>query len=130
MPFNVMAVLIAALAGFVVGGVWYGPLFGSVWQRAASMTPEALAGRNMARVFGLSFVLLLVAAAVLALFIGPDQPVSFGLLAGLAAGAGWVAPAFGIVYLFERRPAGQWLVNAGYFVVTLGVMGAVLAAWP
>jgi hypothetical protein len=130
MPFNPLAVLIAALAGFVIGGVWYGPLFGSVWQRASGMTPEALARRNMAQVFGVSFVLLLVAAAVLALFIGPDQPVSFGLLAGVAAGAGWVAPAFGIVYLFERRPAAQWLVNAGYFVVTLGVMGAVLAAWP
>jgi hypothetical protein len=39
-------------------------------------------------------------------------------VAGGAAGLGWVATAFGIVYLFEARPLAQWLVNAGYFVAT------------
>jgi hypothetical protein len=130
MPFNWMAVIAATVAGFVIGGLWYGPLFGRAWERAAGMSPEALAGRNMARVFGVSFVLLLIAAAVLALFIGPEQPIAFGLMAGAAAGAGWVAPAFGVVYLFEARPLRQWLVNAGYFVLTLAVMGGILAAWP
>lgn len=130
MPVNWMAVLAATLAGFVVGGLWYGPLFGRAWQTAAGMDPESLARRNMPRVFAASFLLLLVAAVVLALFVGPGQPVRFGLMAGAAAGLGWVAPAFGVVYLFERRPLGHWLVNAGYFIVTLTLMGGILTAWP
>jgi hypothetical protein len=130
MTVNWMAVVVAALSGFIIGGVWYGPLFGAAWQRAADMSANALARRNMARVFGVSFALLLLAAIVLAFFIGPDQSVSFGLMAGAAAGLGWVATAFGVVYLFEARPLSHWLVNAGYFIVTLAVMGAILAAWP
>jgi hypothetical protein len=130
MPFNVVAVLVATLAGFVIGGLWYGPLFGAAWQRHAGVTPETLAARNMGVVFGVSFLLLLVAAVNLAMFIGPDQPLSFGLMAGAAAGIGWVATAFGVVYLFEARPFGHWLVNAGYFAVTLAVMGGILTAWP
>jgi hypothetical protein len=130
MPFNWMAVLAAALTGFVIGGLWYGPLFGRTWQSASGMSPEVLAGRNLARVFGVSFLLLLIAAVMLARFIGPGQPVSFGVMAGAAAGAGWVATAFGVIYLFEARPLAQWLVNAGYFIVTFVVMGGILAAWP
>lgn len=130
MPFNWVPVLAATLAGFIIGGLWYGPLFGRTWQTAAGMSPAALAGRNMARVFGASLLLLLIAAAMLALFIGPEQPVSFGLMAGAAAGVGWVATAFGVVYLFEARPLAQWLVNAGYFIVTLTIMGGIVAAWP
>jgi hypothetical protein len=124
-----MAIVAAALSGFLIGGLWYGPLFGRRWQTASGMTAEALAGRNMVQVFGVSFLLLLISAIMLALFIGPGKPVSFGLLAGGAAGVGWVATAFGVVYLFERRSLAQWLVNAGYFVATLVAMGAILAAW-
>jgi hypothetical protein len=130
MPFNVVAVVVAALTGFVIGGLWYGPLFGAAWQRTSGVTPEVLAARNMAVVFGVSLLLLLVAAVNLAMFIGPDQPVSFGLMAGAAAGIGWVATAFGVVYLFEARSFGHWLINAGYFAVTLTAMGGILTAWP
>jgi hypothetical protein len=55
---------------------------------------------------------------VRALFIGPGRPIAFGLVAGGAAGLGWVATAFGVVYLFEAGPLAQRLVNAGYFVAT------------
>lgn len=130
MPINWMAVLAATFTGFVIGGLWYTPLFGAAWQRATGLGAEALAARSMPRVFGLSFLLLLVAAINLAMFIGPGQTVLFGAFAGGAAGIGWVATAFGVVYLFEARPLTHWLVNAGYFVVTLTAMGAILAAWP
>jgi hypothetical protein len=37
--------------------------------------------------------------------------------------------ALGITCLFERRPPRQWLIDAGYHVVALTAMGAVLGAW-
>jgi hypothetical protein len=40
-----------------------------------------------------------------------------------------VATAFGVVYLFERRPIALFFINGGYNVVAYTVMGAILGAW-
>jgi hypothetical protein len=32
---NLLAILVAAAAGFLVGGIWYGPLFGKGWKSMA-----------------------------------------------------------------------------------------------
>jgi hypothetical protein len=44
-------------------------------------------------------------------------------------GAFWVATAFGVVYLFERRPMSLLLINGGYNVVVYTVMGVIIGAW-
>ena len=40
-----------------------------------------------------------------------------------------VAFAIGVDYLFERKSVTHWLINAGHFVVTFVVMGAIIGAW-
>lgn len=127
---DAVAVAVAALSSFVVGGVWYGPLFGKAWMRASGIDEEKAAQANMAKVMGLSFTLQLVAAAVLLMFIGPEAEPGFAVAAAAAVGAFWVAPALGVVYLFEQRPLAHWAVNAGYNVVAFTVMGVVLGFWP
>jgi hypothetical protein len=126
---NWLAVLVATLSAFAVGFLWYGPVLGRTWMRASGMTEEQARQGNMPLVFGLAFVLQLVATTVLANFIAGDATVLFGLLAGGAVGLFLIAPALGIVYLFERRPLAHWLVNAGYHVVTFAVIGAILGAF-
>ena len=37
---NWLAVLVAAASGFVIGGLWYGPLFQKPWMRLSGMTKE------------------------------------------------------------------------------------------
>lgn len=127
---DVVAVVVAAVSSFVVGGIWYGPLFGKAWMRASGITEEKAREANMAKVMGLSFLLQLVAAAVLLMFIGPEAAPGFAVAAAAAVGLFWVAPALGVVYLFEQRPLGHWAVNAGYNVVAFTVMGIVLGFWP
>ena len=51
-----LGVLLAALATFVVGGLWYSVLFAKVWQREAGVTDEQLK-RGTVRVFVGSFLL-------------------------------------------------------------------------
>jgi hypothetical protein len=119
-----LAVGLAALAAFVVGGLWYSLLFAKPWQRAAGVTDEQLR-TGAPRIFIGSFLLAVVMAASLAAFIG-DGGLLFGTLAGLAAGLTWVAAAFGITYLFERRSIALWAINAGYHVVTFTAMGAII----
>ena len=128
--FNVLAVLAAAVATFVLGGLWYSPaLFGKAWQREAGVTDEQMRTSNKAMIFGLAFVLSLVAAFVFAMFLGPRPPVSLGLGAGFAAGLCWVAASFGINYLFEQRSFKLWLINAGYHTLQFTIIGLILALW-
>ena len=127
---NLWAVLAAAASGFVVGGLWYSPaLFGRMWMRETGLTEQQLAASNMAVIFGLSFVLSVVAALVFAMFLGPAPKVDFALMAGLSAGVAWVGTSFGINYLFERKSLKLFLINAGYHTVQFALMGLVLGLW-
>ena len=128
---NYIAVAAAAVSAFLLGGLWYSPiLFAKKWM--AYTGNECAEGEkpkgNMAVIFGGAFVLNLIAAAVLAMFIGP-MPLRFATLAGLAVGLCWVATSFGVNDLFERRPLGLWLINAGYVVLQYTIMGAVIGAF-
>ena len=128
--FNILAVLAAAVATFVLGGLWYSPaLFGKAWQREAGVTDEQMRTSNKVMIFGLAFVLSLIAAFVFALFLGPRPPVNLGLGAGFAAGLCWVAASFGINYLFEQRSFKLWLINAGYHTLQFTIIGLILALW-
>ncbi|MEM7096736.1 MAG: DUF1761 domain-containing protein [Pseudomonadota bacterium] len=127
--FNVWAVLGAGVTSFVIGGIWYGPVFGQVWITAFGFTEEDLASRPVGRTFGLSLLLALIAAANLELFIGAQADWVFGATAGFFAGFGWVAMFLGILYLFEMRKLAAYLIDAGYCVICLTVMGVLLGAF-
>ena len=124
------AVFVAALSSFLLGGLWYSPaLFGKAWMRETGLDEAALAKGNPAMIFGLSFVLALVSAAVFAMFLGPKPELGFAVGAGVAAGAGWVATSFGINYLFERKTFPHFAMNAAYHVVQFTLFGIVLGLW-
>ena len=96
---------------------------------AFRFTKSDLNTRNMPKVFGLSLLLAFVAALNLELFIGVNADISFGLIAGFLAGFGWVATLLGILYLFENRSFKAFLINAGYCILALTLMGGILGAW-
>jgi hypothetical protein len=121
---NPWAVAAAAASTFVLGGLWYSLLFAKAWQAAAGVTDEQLK-RGQARVFIGSALLAIVQALSLAAFIGAGG-AAFGTAAGAAAGITWVATAFGVNYLFERRPLRLYLINAGYNVLAFTLMGLLI----
>ena len=122
--FNWLAVAVAALSSFVIGGLWYSVLFARPGQRAAGVTDEQLA-HGTARVFIGSAILAIVMAISLAAFIGQNG-LGFGVFAGFATGATFVAAAFGVNYLFERRSPLLFAINGSYNVVSFTVMGAII----
>ncbi|MDA0688614.1 MAG: DUF1761 domain-containing protein [Proteobacteria bacterium] len=123
---NWLSVIIAAVSAFMVGGLWYGPLFGKAWAEGFGLSDEYLASRNMPMVFGVSLLLSFIAAINLEMFIGAEATLAFGVFAGFTAGFGWVAAFLGILYLFEKRTLKVFLINGGYCVVALTTMGAIL----
>ena len=127
---NFLAVIVAALSGFLVGGIWYSPImFSKVWVKEVGLSGDEIKNANMGKVFIGSFILSLIIAFNLAAFIGPEADFQFGLFAGAATGIGWVAMSLGIIYLFEQRSMKLFLINAGYQAVTYTIMGGILGLW-
>ena len=131
MHINHFAVLSAALAAFVIGGVWYSPiLFHKAWMNASGLNERDLRQGGMGKIFGLSFLLSLIMAYNLAAFLAaPDTTMLWGATAGALAGIGWVALSIGVLGLFERRSWKYVLINGGYFATTFIAMGAIIGAW-
>jgi len=127
---NWISVFVAALSGFVIGGLWYGPLFQKPWMRLSGMTKQKGAQASMAVTFGGAYVLNLLAAIGIAMLLGDHGGWATGLHTGAFAGFFFVSAALGVIHLFERRPLGLWCINAGYQVVNFAAMGAILGAWP
>ncbi len=112
---------------FLVGGLWYGPLFLKVWQKEAGISEADMQRRHPAWVFGGSFVLQLLAAYfmghVLATYGDPPLKVDVMIAGGLALA--FVVTAFGVNYLFAGRSVKLFAIDAGYFLVTYSLMGVI-----
>ncbi len=122
---NIWAVLAAAVSAFFLGGLWYGLIFAKAWQTRAGITDEQLESQNQAKIFSLAFLLALVAAFIFGEFLGPQPDLSFAIGAGVSAGLAWVAATLGIIYLFEQRPLGHWLINGGYATLQFALFGLI-----
>jgi hypothetical protein len=123
---NWLAIILAALSSFLLGFLWYSILFSKRWMKENGFTSDSMKDANMLKIFGLSFLFILFASFMLALFIGNDAGAGFGASAGLLAGLGWVFTFLGVIYLFERRSLALFLINACYSVVSLTVMGLLI----
>jgi hypothetical protein len=126
---NWLAVIAAAISMFVIGGIWYGPLFAKPWQKAAGLSDEQLANANMPVIFGLALVLSLLMAANLAFFVAGVADLGAVIGYSVAAGLGWAAFGLSIVALFERRRLSYHLINGGYLTLSFVVMGLILGLW-
>jgi uncharacterized membrane protein YagU involved in acid resistance len=127
--FNVLAVLVAALSSFMLGGLWYSDaLFGKAWRREAG--DDRVPGQgHPAKVFGLSFVFALVAAFAYAWLVPAPATATVALAQGLVAGAGIVAASFGINYQFAGHSAKLWLIDGGYHAVQFVLYGLIIGLW-
>lgn len=128
---NWMAVAVAAVSNFVLGGLWYSKmLFGKAWQEENNLTDDDLKRGNMAKIFGLSFLWSVIMSFNLAMFLNDSKTdTAWGMTAGFLAGFGWVAMAIFTIGLFEHKSWRYMLINAGYMVVSFVLMGFILGIW-
>ncbi|MES2324198.1 MAG: DUF1761 domain-containing protein [Pseudomonadota bacterium] len=124
---NLLAVSVAAVSSFFVGGLWYSSkLFGPAWN--AENGGEKPPG-HPAKVFGISFAFSLIGAACFAYWLGAAPPLDAALKAGALAGFGLVATSFGINYQFAQRSLKLWLIDGGYHLVQFMLFGLILGLW-
>ncbi|QXV64075.1 DUF1761 domain-containing protein [Mucilaginibacter sp. 21P] len=127
---NLPAVLVAALSGFAIGGIWYAPsVFGKAWMADNGLTTDAIQQGNKAKIFGFTAFFSLLMAFNLAMFLADAKTdVSWGATASFLAGI-WTFSAVAIHSLFELKSWRLIFINGGYSVVTLTVMGAIIGIW-
>jgi len=131
---NYLAVVVATLASFAIGSLWYSPLlFGKGWQKAVNLSEDDIKNSNMFKTFGFSFILMFIMALGVALFQqGHDNATSTalgGLIHGLFLAIFFVATSYGVNMLYQQKSFKLWLIDAGYQTVLLAVMGLIIGAW-
>lgn len=127
---NFLAILIAALSTFFVGGLWYSPLlFAKVWMKENKLSDEDLKGGNYFKIYGVTFLLALVIATNLSMFYGTEIDGVMGAFYGFLTGFGWVSMSVATTYLFERKSLKLILINCGYHVVTYTMVGFIVGVW-
>lgn len=122
----IIAVVLAALALFALGGLWYTVLFGRLW-RAEMGISEDQVGSPMVMQFVVSIIASLVIAFTLSRLIG-EAGTSYGLKVGAGTGAGIGAALLAQNSCYESRSLRFWAINAAYVVVGLGIMGTIVGA--
>lgn len=127
---NFVNVLVAVLAGSVVGFVWYAkPLFGARWQQLTKLTDKKIKQANMGAVMGTSLVTAAVSALGLSLLVDVLVLSSAyqGALLGVMVAVAFVSANKLSATTFEQRSRELWLLNSGGDIAIYAVMGAVLA---
>lgn len=131
MHVNILAVLVAAIAGMIVGGLWYSPLlFAKPWLKLNDVK-DMKPGEGAVVGYITAFIGTLIMAYVLAHFIGYVVATTLwaGAVTGLWAWLGFTGTAFLTTYTFSNRPKKLWAIDAFQYLVVFMVMGAILAAW-
>jgi hypothetical protein len=127
---NWLAVLVAGISSFVIGGIWYSPaLFGKAWMKENGLSLEQIQKSNKGKVYGLALVLSLIMAVNLAMFLSDSSiQLSTGLLYGFLTGL-WIFCGIAIVGLFEQKTARYIFINGGYMLVALTLIGGIIGIW-
>jgi hypothetical protein len=128
---NLWAVLVAAFVNFVLGGLWYSPLlFVKPWLAMSGVSKEAF-DAGIAKGIVVEAISSLVMAFVMAMAIPATGAVGLatGLLIGLLLWLGFVATVLLGSITHEHKPFGYFAINAGYRLVAMLAMGAILTLW-
>jgi hypothetical protein len=133
---NYIAVALAAVASMVIGFVWYGPmLFAKPWMKYMGYSQKDLKKEQakMGPLYGISFVLAVLTAFVLSYMIVMAQnffeypKLSTGLITAFWMWLGFVMPVQATSAIFStNRSMGLFLINTGYQLACLLVMGLIL----
>ena len=130
-PINFAALAVAAAIKTVIGMIWFAPAtFGSRWIRYVQCDPEELK-RGLPKALLADVISNFVMAYVLvhsAHYAGAAN-AGQGAAVGFFNWLGFVAVATLFSVTFEQRPLGLWVINNGFHLVGLVIMGIIVTVW-
>ncbi len=134
MRINYLAVLVATIVHFLIGGLWYGILFSNKFVELIGWNQEKLKqmeSHNPTKEMIIAFISSLVLCYILALFVQYTKANTAreGLQTAFWLWLGFVATTQLATVVFEERNPGLYLLNVGYQFVGCAAAGIILALW-
>ena len=131
MKTNYAAVVVAAIAYWMLGAVWYGVLFSKPWMELEHMSMEQAKSMNPVLPYVITLLLNLVIAYVVAQICvwRNANTVGRGAAVGVLLWVGVVGPITFTTYMYEMRPHLLFAINEFYPLAGLVLMGAILGTW-
>lgn len=136
---NYLAVLVAAIVIFVLGGLWYSPmLFAKRWIALQGRTEEQMraqaAAANMPLMYLSAFVCAFIQAWVMAMVIGhmsqvADMGVAHAAIFSTLLWLGFAGTTSYATALFSGKPKQLWAIDSLYNLVSFVLAGIILAVW-
>jgi len=130
---NWLAVLVAAIAYFMLGAVWYSKaLFGTKWAALVGLdTNDPNKSKGMAKMMAGTFVLILITCMGIAMLVTRmDLSVlPSALKLGLITGIGFAATAVSISFIYESRPTALYFIDCGYHLAGHLIAAIILVLW-
>ena len=130
---NWLAVLVAAVAYFLLGALWYSVLFGKKWAQLVKLdTSNPDLKKGMGGMMISTFVLVLIVCfglEVLIIKFNFLQELSYGIKLGLLTGLAFATTAVSIHYVYENKPTNLYLINNGYHVIGHIIAASILVLW-
>ncbi|MBP9771502.1 MAG: DUF1761 domain-containing protein [Candidatus Pacebacteria bacterium] len=133
---NYLAILVSGVVAMIVGGLWYGPLFGKQWMTLmgmncdpASITPEQK--KQMYKSYAFMFVGSLVMAFVFSTTLAAFGAVgaSMALQGAFWTWLGFFVPVLMGSVLWEMKPWKLFFINAGHYLISLAITALILTLW-
>jgi hypothetical protein len=131
---NWLAVLVAAVAYFVLGAIWYSKaVFANKWVQGHGINVnDPNAKKGMGQIMTLSFLAFFVISLTLAILIhkmGLTGGVMSGLKVGLITGVGISSMTICIAYLYTKKPITLHIIDGMYHVVGQVIAAIILCVW-
>lgn len=129
---NWLAVLVAAVAYFMLGAIWYSKaLFATQWARAVGLKMDDPNKKGLGKMMLTSFILILLTCLGLALLVARlDLTVWMsGLKLGATTGLLFACTAVAISFVYESRPTSLYFIDGGYHLVGHLAAAIILVCW-
>lgn len=128
---NYLAVLVAAIAAFAVGAVWYSYLFQKPWMALMGFSPERMRSMPLSatQAMAVGFVVTLLSTYVLAVFVSAAPDLTGALILTFWIWLGFVATVQIGSFLWEGRPIKLFFINASQTLVAMLVAALILTLW-
>jgi len=133
MKINYAAIVVSAVAYWLLGGLWFDLLFSKPWMALEKMTAAQASSANPVWIwpFILTFLLNLLIAFVLALVCSwrNVNTAARGGSLGILLWIGFVGPINYTTYMYEMRPMQLFAINEFYSLFGLFLMGLIIGGW-
>jgi hypothetical protein len=130
-PINFLALAVATLAKMVLGALWYSPvLFGNSWMKLVNCTPEQMKA-VMPKALITDVIGTFIQAFVLvhAVHYAGADSIGLGAAVGFLNWLGFIAVTTLAITIYEKKPFKLFFINNGFQLLSLLIMGAIVAVW-